>query len=109
MTLKKLLKPLASCAIIIFILGLSALFVFSGDNFDLLRSLFIEEHTNEELRDKLADFGVKGYVTIVVLSMLQVVISFLPAEPVQVLSGLTFGFPIGLLLCTVAFRLSLVG
>ncbi len=105
MTLKKILKPVFSVAVIIIILGLAGLFVFSGDNFDLLRSLFIEEHTNEELREKLADFGVKGYITIIVLSMLQVVISFLPAEPVQVLSGITFGFPVGLLLCTVGVML----
>ena len=101
MTFKKILKPIASIALIIIIFGLAGLFVFSGDNFDLLKSLFIEEHTNEELRDKLADFGVKGYITIIVLSMLQVIISFLPAEPVQVLSGITFGFHIGLLLCTI--------
>jgi uncharacterized membrane protein YdjX (TVP38/TMEM64 family) len=31
--------------------------------------------------------------------MLQVVLVFLPEEPVQVLGGLTFGFNIGFLLC----------
>lgn len=83
------------------ILALLALFMFSGDNFDLLRSIFMEDHSDEELREKLADFGIKGYITIVILSMLQVVVTFLPAEPVQVLAGLTFGFPIGLLCCTI--------
>ena len=86
-----------SLAIMFFLLGLM---LFSGGNLDLLKSLFIEEHTNEELRDKLADFGVRGYFTIAILSMLQVVVAVLPAEPVQVLGGLTFGFPIGLACCT---------
>lgn len=76
-------------------------FLFFGDNAELLKSIFAEEHTNEELREKLADFGIRGYITIVILSMLQVVFTVLPAEPVQVLAGITFGFPIGLLCCTV--------
>ena len=84
--------------IMFFLLGLM---LFSGGNLQLLKSIFLEEHTNEELRDKLAGFGVRGYFTIALLSMLQVVIPVLPAEPVQVLGGLTFGFPIGLACCTV--------
>ena len=80
---------------------LLAIFLFSGDNFILLKKIFLEEHTNEELQDLLNDFGIKGYVTITVLSMLQVILPFLPAEPVQVIAGIVFGFPIGLLCCTV--------
>lgn len=86
-------------------IALLTVFLFSGENFDLLRSLFLEEHTDEELRDKLAAFGVRGYLTIALLSMLQVVITVLPAEPVQVLAGLTFGFPIGLACCAVGVLL----
>ena len=85
-------------ALVVFF-ALLMLFMFSGDNFDLLKSIFLEEHTNEELRDKLMDFGWRGYITVVVLATLQVVCAFLPAEPVQVLGGLTFGFPVGLLCC----------
>ena len=77
-----------------------AVFLFSGDNLDLLKSIFAEKHTNEELREKLSEFGVKGYITIGILAMLQVVFPFLPAEPVQVISGIAFGFPIGLICCT---------
>ena len=88
---------LAIISIVLFVLLM--LFMFSGDNFDLLKSLFTSDQSNEELRDKLNDFGWRGYITITVLSVLQVVCAFLPAEPIQVLSGLTFGFPIGLLCC----------
>ena len=101
MTFKKLKSMLLSGLIILIITVLCALFVFSGDNLDLLRSLFLNYHTPDELRDKLGDFGIKGYITIVFLSMLQVVLSILPAEPVQVLAGLAFGFPLGILLSTV--------
>ena len=105
MTKERIKKTLLGTFIAIIIFGLMGVFVFSGDNFDLLKSLFIEEHTQEELQDKLTGFGVKGYITIVILSMLQIVLSFLPAEPVQVLAGLTFGFPIGLLCCTIGVLL----
>ncbi|MBQ4510182.1 MAG: VTT domain-containing protein [Clostridia bacterium] len=80
---------------------LLAIFLFSGDNFILLKSIFAEKHTNEELQEKLGDFGIKGYITIAILSMLQVTLPFLPAEPVQVIAGIAFGFPIGILCCTV--------
>ena len=77
-------------------------FLFSGDNFVLLKSIFADENLdNDELREKLSDFGIKGYVTITILSMLQVVLPFLPAEPVQVIAGIAFGFPIGLICCTI--------
>lgn len=82
-------------------LALLAWMLLSGGNLELLRSIFLEEHTNEELRDKLASLGIRGYITVVILSMLQVLIPVLPAEPVQVLAGLTFGFPVGLLCCTI--------
>ena len=87
------------------IFALLVLFLFSGDNLGLLKSIFTHDLSNEELRDKLNDFGWRGYITIAVLSMIQVVCVFLPAEPVQVLSGLTFGFPIGLLCCYVGILL----
>ena len=83
---------------IIFV-ALLLLFVFSDDNFELLKSLFFGELSEAELSDRLRSFGWHGYITVTVLSALQVVCACLPAEPIQVLGGLTFGFPVGLLLC----------
>lgn len=74
-------------------------FLFSGENSDLLKSLFTDNLSNEQLQNRLRDFGLRGWITTAVLSMLQVICTFLPAEPVQVLGGLTFGFPVGLLCC----------
>lgn len=86
-------------------LAMLLLFVFSGSNFDLLKSIFLDDLSNEELRETLSGFGWRGYITVAMLSMLQVVCAFLPAEPVQVLGGLTFGFPIGLLCCCIGIAM----
>ena len=88
--------------VLLFLLGV---FLCSGGNLDLIRSVFMEKHTDDELREKLLDLGFRGYATVAILSMLQVVFTFLPAEPVQVLAGLGFGFPIGLLCCMVGVLL----
>lgn len=74
---------------------------FSGGNFELIKSVFTDNLTNEEVHDRLIGLGIRGYATIVILAMLQVVLAFLPAEPVQVIAGVAFGFPIGLLCCTI--------
>ncbi len=97
-------KLLILLGLMVIAVGL-AFFLFSGENFTLLKSIFAEEHTNEELREKLADFGIRGYITIGILSMLQVALPFLPAEPVQVIAGISFGFPIGILCCTIGVLL----
>ena len=83
---------------VVFLLGL---FLFTGENVEIIRTVFTKDLTNEEIQDALRNIGWRGYITVAILSMLQVVVAFLPAEPVQVLAGLTFGFPIGLLCCTV--------
>ena len=86
---------------VVAILALLMLLAFSGDNFDLLKRLLTQDYSNEQLRAQLKEFGWRGYVVITVLAMLQVICTFLPAEPVQVLGGFTFGFPVGLLLCMI--------
>ena len=105
MKIKNIRKKIITFICLTVFFALLALFLFSGDNLDLLRSLFTEKHTNEELQEKLRQFGIKGYVTIAILSMMQIVLPFLPAEPVQVVAGVAFGFPIGLLCCTVGVLL----
>ena len=92
----------------IFLLVLFALLLwllFSGGNLEILKSVFTEDLTRDEIRERLRELGYRGYITVTVLAMLQVVFTFLPAEPVQVISGIAFGFPIGLLCCTVGVLL----
>ena len=78
-------------------LGMIATFVFlilfalSGDNAKILKNLFTQDFSHEELRDQLMDFGWRGYIVIAALATLQLVCTFLPAEPVQVLAGILIG------------------
>lgn len=83
------------------ILTLLILLALSGGNLSLVKSLFIQDLTNEEMKALLAGFGWRGYVVTAALSMLQVTCTFLPAEPVQVLAGVTFSFPVALLCCMI--------
>ena len=69
---------------VVVILTLLILFALSGGNLALLKSLFIKDLSNEEMKELLAGFGWRGYIVITALSMLQVICTFLPAEPVQV-------------------------
>lgn len=84
---------------VVVILTLLILFALSGGNLSLVKSLFIKDLSNEEMKELLGGFGWRGYIVITALSMLQVICTFLPAEPVQVLAGVTFSFPIALLCC----------
>ena len=83
------------------IVGLLLWMCFSGGNFELVKSVFTDNLTNEKVHERLLNLGIRGYATVVILSMLQVVFTFLPAEPVQVIAGVAFGFPVGLLCCTI--------
>lgn len=74
-------------------------FLFAGDNRAVLKALFQEDVTKDEARDALSRLGVRGYITVGILSMLQVVFTFLPAEPVQVIAGISFGLWKGVLVC----------
>ena len=81
---------------IIFLLGM---FLFTGENVLILRTVFTKELSNDQIQDMLAELGWRGYITVAILSMLQVLVAIMPAEPVQVVAGLTFGFPIGVAAC----------
>ncbi len=86
---------------LVVILTLLIILALSGGNLAILKSLFVQDLSNEEMKEILAGFGWRGYVVISALSMLQVVCTFLPAEPVQILAGITFPFLVGLLCCMI--------
>lgn len=93
-------RILVGVGILIF-LGLVSLMLLSGDNYQIIKSVFTNGYTAEQARDMLLELGFRGYFTIALLSMLQVLIAFLPAEPVQVVAGISFGFWLGTLWCAV--------
>ncbi len=98
MSKSKKIKLISAIATILIVAGL-LFFMFSGDNFQIVKSLFNDNLTEEEFKSLLQSFGWRGAVTLGILSMLQVVLTFLPAEPVQVLSGIGYGFGYGFLIC----------
>lgn len=75
------------------------LLALSSGNLAIIKCLFIQDLSNEEMKELLSGFGWRGYIVTTALSMLQVVCTFFPAEPVQVLAGITFSLPIALLCC----------
>lgn len=92
-------KWVTSIGLIIALLLVLA-FLLGGDNLQLIRELFSGSVSNDEVQEHLKELGYRGYISIGILSMLQVVCTVLPAEPVQVIAGLAFGFPVGLLCCS---------
>ena len=96
MVINKRKQKWIMAAALVVSLALIVLFFLGGGNLQLLKDLVSSNVSTDEMRDHLKELGYRGYVTIGILSMLQVVCTVLPAEPVQVLGGLAFGFPIGL-------------
>ena len=82
---------------IIFLLGK---FLFTKENILIFKTVFTKDLSNDQIQEVLAGIGWRGYITITILSMLQVLVAVMPAEPVQVVAGLAFGFPIGVAACT---------
>ena len=80
-------------------------FMFSGDNFVIFKSLFNKNASSEELIELIRNLGIKGAFSLSFLSLLQVVFTFLPAEPAQVLSGICYGFVDGSIIALIGVAL----
>ena len=77
-------------------------FLLTEENIDIIVSVFTNDDlTNEEIQDRLSNLGIRGNITISILSMLQVILTFVPSEPTQVLAGMAYGFWHGLACCMV--------
>lgn len=102
--MKRTKRKISKTKIIVAIVGvllLAAIFAFLlwGDNIQLFKEFFREGVTQEEIPKIAQKFGWRGIVSVGLLSMLQVVLMFLPAEPVQVVAGVGYGLWSGLLIC----------
>ena len=80
-------------------------FLFSGDNFDVLKEIFNSNATKEEVQDAIDKLGIRSYIVVGVLAMLQVVFTFVPAEPLHVVAGISFGLWRGILICLIGILL----
>ncbi len=98
--MQKTKKIVLAFVVVFLIVGLFC-FALSGDNALIIKSLFTDDLTNDQMIELVKGFGLKGAITLGILSMLQVVLTFLPAEPVQVLSGICYGLHKGMLICAI--------
>ena len=97
-------KKVSKTKIFVLMIGLLLLagvlaFLLSGENLAVFKAFFRKGITREEIRANAQNFGIRGVISIGLLSMLQVVLMFLPAEPVQVVAGVSYGLWFGLVLC----------
>lgn len=90
-------KIIIAVVFAVLLAGLLAL-LFSGDNKQLVIDIFHGEPIDKIL-DEAQSLGWQGMAVFGTLSMLQVVLTFLPAEPVQVLAGISYGLWIGVGIC----------
>jgi len=74
-------------------------FMFSGDNRIIIKQLFSADLSQEEFVELVRSFDIRGVITLSLLSMIQVIIPFMPEEPVQVLTGMGYGIWQGILIC----------
>ncbi len=82
-----------------------AFFLFSGDNFGVMKEIFNTNATKEEVQLAIEKLGVRAYIVVGILAMIQVVLTFIPAEPLHVISGISFGLWEGVLICLIGIIL----
>lgn len=93
-TRKKLLIGIGMAVLLLIL----AVFLCTGRRGQLLHQLIVTHGPDEDWAE-IFDFGAEGMVATGLLSMLQVLLMFIPAEPIQVVAGLSYGFGLGVLLC----------
>ena len=82
--------------ILFVVLGLFAYFLR-----DILIPLLKAEfaHKPEEAQQLLREKGIWGFLTVILVEAFQMIVVFIPAEFIQISAGLSFPFPLALLLC----------
>ena len=94
------LKIISVIAFLIIFAGL-IWFMISGDNRQIITSLFNDKLSNEEVKSLLQSFGLRGAISLGIILMLQVLLTFVPAEPFQVFAGIGYGIGFGTLICLI--------
>ena len=96
---KKQQKGVAAAAIVIFLLVMTALFVFAG--IPMVR--FASEP--EKFRAWVDERGVLGRLAYMGMVILQIVVAIIPGEPLEIVGGYAFGAVEGTILCLAAATL----
>ncbi len=92
-------KNIERIIILLSVVGVLALFTYflSGILIPFLKLNF--QRDTEGAKELLRRQGWMGYLTVVFVEALQMVVIFIPAEFIQISSGLSYPFPLALLLC----------
>ena len=96
-------KKLKLISVIAFLtlLLLLIVFLFSGKNFEVLKEISNTNASKQEVRAAIGKLGIRSYIVVGLLSMVQVVFTFVPAEPLHVISGISFGLIKGTVVCLI--------
>lgn len=62
-------------------------------------NLLSEPETQQKFKAWVTSFGVGGWLLVLCIQIIQIVIAFIPGEPVEILAGVLYGGFGGLLLC----------
>ncbi|MBQ8845053.1 MAG: VTT domain-containing protein [Clostridia bacterium] len=92
-------KKLIALSVAILIFAGLLFFLFYGENFEVLKEIFNTSATKKEIQDSISKLGIRAYIVVFVLSMMQVVLTFVPAEPLHVIAGISFGLWKGMAVC----------
>lgn len=85
-------------AVILLIIGVFGC-IFFDDIVKIITKISAADLKQDEIKEFMQSFGLRGAFAIGSLSALQVVLTFLPAEPVQVIAGMGYGFLLGSAIC----------
>lgn len=96
---KRIKRKIITAVVFMAVLAGLLVLLFSGDNKKIIIDLFNGNTTMSKFLQDVQSLGWQGAVVFGVLSMLQVTLTFLPAEPVQVIAGVSYGFGWGCLIC----------
>ena len=96
----KKLKIVSVIAFLMFFLSLM-IFLFSGKNFQVLKEIFNTNASKNDVREAIGKLGARSYIVVILLAMIQVVFTFVPAEPLHVISGISFGLVKGSIICLI--------
>ena len=97
-------KIIALISFIVIFIGL-IIFLFSGKNFQVLKEIFRSGATKAEIQESIGKLGIRSYIVVFIISMLQVILTFVPAEPLHVVSGISFGLWKGMAVCLAGIML----
>ena len=97
-------KVIALISFMLIVAGL-LVFLFSGENNAVLSEIFKSGATKEEIRSAISRLGFRSYLVVGILSMLQVIFTFIPAEPLHVISGVSFGLIKGGIVCLIGIMI----